>query len=256
MSFAMTNKLIKVDRVRSAEEAARLEGLGADLVGVSLVPDPRFADDRTVTVEQAAVIGRALHRATLVTTMELAGDPGRVLRTVAATRAGLVQPITGAIPPPEVRTALSDAGIGIVYANLEIAHDDDPGWIFSGYAGVPDLNAALFHADVLPEYRDSWAFLRDRAPEYGEDFQIGDLNELGRERPLVVGLDLTPDNAREIAGALPEVRGFALTLAGQGRRGDVRFHRYPDAERVLEIIGGTGRRGPEKANDHPMTRGD
>ncbi|WP_125807625.1 hypothetical protein [Actinoplanes sp. ATCC 53533] len=233
----MTNRLIKVDRVRSATEAARLEALGADLVGVSLTADARFSDDRTVTVEQAAVIGGALRRATLVTAMELGRDPGGVLRTVAATRAGMVQPITGAIPPADVRAALSDAGVGIVYGAIEIAHDDDPGWIFSAYADVPDLNAVLFHADVLPEYRESWAFLRDRAPEYEEEFQIADLNELGRERPLVVGLDFTPDNVGEIAGALPGVRGIALTLAEQGRRSDARFHRYDDAVRVLEEAG-------------------
>ncbi|MEU8228339.1 hypothetical protein AB0C12_01920 [Actinoplanes sp. NPDC048967] len=229
----MTNKLIKVDRVRSAAEAAGLEALGADLVGVSLTADPRFYDDRTVTVEQAAVIGRALQRATLVTAMELGKDPARVLRSVAATRAGMVQPITGAIPPPEVREALAGAGVGIVYGGIEIAHDDDPGWVFSAYAGEPDLNAVLFHVDVLPEYRDSWRFLRDRAPEYEEEFQIADLDELGRERPIVVGLDFTPDNVREIVTALPSVRGIALTLAEQGRRSDARFHRYADAVRVL-----------------------
>ncbi len=49
-----------------------------------------------------------------------------MLRTVAATRAGMVQPITGAIPPADVRAALSDAGVGIVYGKIEIAHDDDP----------------------------------------------------------------------------------------------------------------------------------
>jgi hypothetical protein len=234
----MTNKLIKVDRVRSAEEAAGLEALGADLIGVALAPDPRFSDDRTVTVEQAAAIGGALQRATLVTAMELGRDPDRVLRTVAATRAGMVQPITGAIPPAAVRAALGDAGVGIAYGNIEIAHDDDPGWVFSAYAGTPDLNASLFHADVLPEYRESWAFLRDRAPEYAEEFQIADLDELGRERPLVVGLDFTPGNVQEIVGALPGVRGIALTLAGQGRRGDVRFHRFADAVRVLEAVAG------------------
>ncbi|GAA3962088.1 hypothetical protein [Actinoplanes auranticolor] len=234
----MTNKLIKVDRVRSVAEATDLEALGADLIGVSLTADPRFHDDRTVTVEQAAAIGEALRRATLVTAMELAKDPDRVLRTVAATGAGMVQPITEAIPPPEVRRALSDTGVGIVYGGIEIAHDDDPGWVFSAYAGEPDLNAALFHADVLPEYRDSWVFLRDRAPEYGQEFQIADLDELGRERPIAVGLDFTADNVREIVAALPSVRGIALTLAGQGRRSDARFHRYADAVRVLQAARG------------------
>jgi hypothetical protein len=233
----MTNKLIKVDRIRSAEEAAAVERLGVDMVGVSLSPDPRFYDDRVVTVDQAAKIGEVLERATLVTAMELK-DRDLVMRTVAATRAGMVQPITGAIPAPEVRATLSDSGIGIVYGNIEIAHDDDPGWVFSPYADTPYLNAALFQADVLPEYRESWAFLRDKAPEYDEEFQIADLNELGRGRSLVVGLDFAPDNLQEIMAAIPEVRGIALTIAGKARRGDARFHSYADALRVLQTIGG------------------
>jgi phosphoribosylanthranilate isomerase len=233
----MTNKLIKLDRIRSVEEAATVEGLGADLIGVSLGPDPRFYDDRAVTIERAAAIGAALERATLVAAMELK-DRDLVMRTVAATRAGLVQPITGAIPTPEVRAALSDAGVGIVYDNLEIAHDDDPGWIFSAYADTPELDSVLFQAEVLPEYREAWAFLRDKAPEYEQEFQIADLNELGRERPLLVGLDFTPDNLHEIIAAIPQVRGIALTIAGKARRGDARFHSYADALRVLRTLGG------------------
>ncbi|BCJ48663.1 hypothetical protein Asp14428_01380 [Actinoplanes sp. NBRC 14428] len=229
----MTNKLIKVDRVRSAREAAEVEELGADLVGVSLGADPRFADDRTVTVEQAAEIGAALARATLVVAMELGRDPERVLRTVTAVRAGMVQPLVGTIPPADVREALSGAGVGIVYGGIEIAHDDDPGWIFGEYDDTPDLNAVLFHADVLPEYRQSWAFLRDKAPEFDDEFQIADLDRLARERPLVAGLDFTPENAGEILAALPGLRGIALTLAGQARRGDARFHPY---ERALEVL--------------------
>ena len=217
----------------SAEEAVALEAAGADLIGVSLAADPRFHDDRTVTVEQASAIGTALQRATLVAAMELAGVPGPVLRTVTALGAGMVQPITGALPPAGVRAALGDAGVGIVYGGIEIAHDDDPGWVFGAYADVPDLNAVLFHADVLPEYRDSWAFLRDRAPEFEDEFQVADLDGLGREWPLVVGLDFTAATVGEIMAALPAVRGIALTLGGQARRGDARFHSYGDALAVV-----------------------
>ncbi len=42
------NRLIEVDRVRSAEEAAGLEALGADLIGVALTADPRFSDAAVV----------------------------------------------------------------------------------------------------------------------------------------------------------------------------------------------------------------
>ena len=232
----MTNKLVKVDRVRSAEEAATVERWGADLVGVSLDEDPRFDDGRYVLAQQAAVIGEALRNASLVAAMDLADDPQRILELAATAGAGMVQPIAGAVPPPAVRKALTEKGIGIVYGGIEIAHDDDPGWIFSSYADTADLGAALFQAEVLPEYRDSWAFLRERAPEYDDEFQIADLEELARERPLLVGLDFTPDNVREIVVALPGVRGIAFTLAEQARRGDARFHTYADTLDVLRAL--------------------
>jgi len=230
----MRSELIKVDRVRSAAEAAALEAAGAGLIGVELDPDPRFADARTLTVGEAAAVRAALRRATLVAALDVAGDPAQVVRTIAAVGAGLVQPIGGAVPAPAVLAALHDVGIGVVHAGIEIAHDDDPSWVFSRYAD----GAALFQADVLPEYRDAWAFLRDRAPEYDEEFQIADLDELGRQRPLVVGLDFTPDNVTEIFAALPAVRGIALTLADGVRRDDVHVHTYPEALRIAQSVAG------------------
>ncbi|GIF02019.1 hypothetical protein [Paractinoplanes rishiriensis] len=228
----MTNKLIKVDRVRSAGEAREVEALGAGLVGVQLATDPRFADDRAVTVLEAAAIGRELRRAGLVLVMELR-DAERVRDVIAETGATLVQPIIGVVPPAEVRAAVRDAGAGIVYGGVEIAHDDDPGWVLSRYTDTPGLDAALFQADVLTEYRDSWAFLRDRAPEFDDEFQIDDLNDLARKYPLLVGLDFTPANVGEIAAALPDVRGFVLTIADQARRGDARCHPYAA---VLDVL--------------------
>ncbi|MEV4708411.1 hypothetical protein [Actinoplanes sp. NPDC049316] len=171
---------------------------------------------------------------------ELSGDLGRILRTVAAVGAGMVQPIVGTIPPAGVRSALDEAGVGVVYGGIEISHDDDPGWVFSRYADTPGLHAALFRADVLPEYRDSWVFLRDKAPEFEEEFQVGDLDGLARERPLLVGLDFTPGNVAEILAALPGVRGIALTLGGQARRGDVRFHPYDVALAVVRAAAPRG----------------
>jgi hypothetical protein len=145
----------------------------------------------------------------------------------------MVQPARRAVPPAGVRAALSDAGIRIVYGGIEIAHDDDPGWVLSDYVGEQDLGVAFFQADVLPEYRDSWAFLRDRAPGYDEEFQIADLDDLAAEHPLVVGLDFAPDNVREILGALPHIRGLMLTLGDRVRRGGVRYHSYRDALNAL-----------------------
>jgi len=234
----MTNELIKVDRVGSADEAAALERLGADLLGVDLAADPRFDDGREMSVERAAEIDRVLERATLVPVLDLSAGPERILRIADSLHARMVQTSRRAVPPADVRAALSDAGIGIVYAGIEIAHDDDPGWVLSDYTAERDLGVSFFQADVLPEYRDSWAFLRDRSPEFEDEFQIADLDGLAAGQPLVVGLDFTPGNVREIREALPHVRGLVLTLAESARRGGARFHSYAGTVATLRALYG------------------
>jgi hypothetical protein len=234
----MTNDLIKVDRVSSADEASALERLGVDLLGVDLTPDPRFDDGREITVEQAARIDRSLARATLVPVLELADEPARIVGIAQTLHARMVQPARRAVPPADVRAALSDAGVGIVYGGIEIAHDDDPGWVFGDFTDGQDLGASFFQVDVLPEYADSWAFLRDRSPEHEEEFQIDDLDDLASELPLVVGLNFTPHNVREILLALPHVRGLVLTLADSTRREGVRFHTYLDTLTTLQVLRG------------------
>jgi hypothetical protein len=234
----MTNDLIKVDRVRSADEATALEKLGADLLGVDLAPDPRFDDGREISVERAVEIDQVLGRATLVPVLDLADEPARIVRIARAVHARMVQPARRVVPPAAVRAALSDAGIGVVYGGIEIAHDDDPGWVLSDYTDEPELGVSFFQADVLPEYRDSWAFLRDRSPEFEEEFQIADLNDLATAHPLLVGLDFSPRNVREIVGALPHVRGLSFTLADRTRRDGVRFHSYPETLSTLRALRG------------------
>lgn len=99
----MTNKLIKVDRVRSVAEAVAVEELGAGLVGVALDEDPRFADRRVVSADLAAEIGRSLSRAKFVVELDFREDPREALRRAELLRPDLVQPITGAVPPDEMR---------------------------------------------------------------------------------------------------------------------------------------------------------
>lgn len=234
----MTNELIKVDRVRSVDEAVTLEKLGADLLGIDLTPDPRFDDGRTTSIERATAIYGALTRATLVPVLDLADDPDRILRIANATHARMVQPARRMVPPADVRARLSDAGIGIVYGGIEIAHDDDPSWILSDYLDEPGLEASFFQADVLPEYRDSWTFLRDRAPEYEEEFQLADLDEIAGRHPLLVGFNFTPGNVREIVSALPRVRGLVFTLADHAGRSGVHFRSYSETLAALQALRG------------------
>lgn len=233
----MMNKLIKVDRVHTPHEAAELERLGAGLLTVDLASDPRFADDRGLALDQAVEIGRALQRATLVPVLDLnTVEPRRALEVAKALGARSVQPVIRSVPPRPVRDLLSGEGIGVAYGGIEINHDDDPAWIFSAFDGQENLGATFFQVDVLPEYTDSWEFLRDSAPEH-EEFQIADLDDLAGRYPIVAGLDWTPENVYEILASVPNLRGLSFTLAERARFGGVRFFSYDDVVATLRALG-------------------
>ncbi|MFI1995442.1 hypothetical protein [Actinoplanes sp. NPDC020271] len=233
----MTNKIIKVDRVQSASEAAALEARGVTMIAVDLAVNARFADHRTLTVGQAVEVTAAVRAATVVAAMDLSNDePDRLIAAARRVGASLVQPLVNAVPPHAVRSALRAAHLGIVYAGIEVSHDDDPSWVFSGHDDYPDLNATLFQVDVFSEYRDAWQFLRDESPEYPEEFQIDDLNGLAGGRPILATLDFTPANIGEILAKLPRIAGITIVLADQTSRTDLHFHSYPDALSTLAAL--------------------
>ncbi len=68
-------KMIKLDRVCSVGEATAVEALGANIIGVSLSQDSRFADDRIVSIDLARSIQRSLTKAQFVAQMDFRNDP-------------------------------------------------------------------------------------------------------------------------------------------------------------------------------------
>ncbi len=77
------------------------------------------------------------------------------------------------------------------------------------------------------------------AQDIADQFSAADLEDLAAEYPVLVGLDFTPANIREIAEAVPSARGLALTLAERATRGDARFHTCADAVRAIEALNNT-----------------
>ena len=60
---------------------------------------------------------------------------------------------------------------------------------------------------------------------------------MAAQYPMLVGLDFTPGNIREIAEAVPSTRGLAITLAERSTRGNARFHTYAEAVRAIDGLG-------------------
>ncbi len=140
------------------------------------------------------------------------------------------------IPPPTVRETLNSAGIRIIYASIEISHDDDPSWILSRYDDLTDRSAALFQVDVMPEYANAWEILRDETPDYADEFHLEDLNQLGIDNAIIASLNVTPGNVTEIISSLPALQGITLTLADNVTRADVHVIRYEAALDVLRAL--------------------
>lgn len=246
------NKIVKIDRIGSTTEAEAFAALGTDLLTVCLDPDPRFADDRTVTTQAATAIRSACGGSRMVAALDLRERPERALEVAVAVGANFVQPINYEIPPLDLRRELLRAGIGIVYSNIEVAHDDDPSWILSRFADVPELGAAYLHLDLLPEYRDSWAFLRDSSPEYDEELQIQDINGLADDHDLLIGLNFTAENLPQILAAMPGIAGIALTLGDRPNRDDVH---HTDPATAFEVVNALRRFDTQCVLRHDARRG-
>lgn len=225
--------VIKVDRVCSLEEAKSFEALGATHISVALNPDPRFEDERSVSRDSARSIKQGLRKAKLVGELDFTLEPSRAVDMAIGVGFDAVQPSGTHIPSQDIRNTLSRQGIGLIYANIEVAHDDDPSWILSRYDDEGELNCIFFQVDLLPEYRNSWDVLRNESPDYEDEIQIEDIKQLSSIHDIVVITDYTPDNILEIAEALPEAMGVALVLGSKPTRSDARCF---DPAQALEIL--------------------
>jgi uncharacterized membrane-anchored protein len=52
---------------------------------------------------------------------------------------------------------------------------------------------------------NSWQFLRTECPQYPEELQIDDINNLAEQYPLLVSLDFSTDNLLQIIKSMPNI---------------------------------------------------
>lgn len=228
--------VIKIDRVRTSAEAEMIEALGATMIGVSLHPDPRFQDDRIISVESALAIKRSLKGAKYVGELDFFNYPAQSLEIARTVEFDYVQPQDGRALPADLRHALRVAGMGVIYANIEVSHDDDPAWILSRYEDEIDLDAAYFQISLLSEYEDSWHFLTHESPDYEEEIQVEDINQLSQQHNVLVVLDYTPHNVLEIIHTFSAIQGIALVLGDKSSRDDLHYMHLSTAETILRTI--------------------
>lgn len=242
--------LVKVQRVRSADEAMTLERLGVDIIGVSLAPEHGaglFDDDRALSVAAAEAVGQSLTRARLALALAdpVTDDAAEVLDLARRCAAAHILVPAFDLPAPAVTHALAAARIGLIVGRLDASHDDDPGWILSPLddlngeldEGLDDASAVTAEVQLLPDHDGAWHFLTTECPKFPDDLQLADIEALAHTRSLLVSVDATPGNVHDILQTLPSIQGISLTLGTlTAGRYDVHVIGFDDAAAVVRTI--------------------
>lgn len=202
---------VKIDRVTSPHVAHALEELGADLIGVPLVQDLRFADQRAIDVRAAAEITSALRRAAVVAHVSPDAEPDRLIADLKAAEIRHVEFAAHPRPPLVLRARLRAAAIGIGYCRLVASHDDDPSWILSGLDDLGTEQVERVELELLPEVDDPWSTLRDSTPAFEEELHLEDIESLAAGHPLFVSMGGSAIPA-EIDDRLPSVAGLSFHI--------------------------------------------
>jgi hypothetical protein len=226
--------LKKVDRVKDINEAIQLEKLEVDFIGISLIDDPRFTDDRKVSEATALSIRNVLKKSALVGEIALDSDWEQILPLIKKIGFDYIQVWGNQIIPWEFQQELSRLNIGIIYSNIEASYEDDPAWILSDANDLQIINNTFFQIDFLGDMENSWNYLKQEAPNYPDDeLQIQDINHLAEQYPLFITLDYTPDNVLEIINQLSEINGITMTIAESSQRNDLHYFNYVA---ILDIL--------------------
>ena len=229
-------KILKVDRVSSIQEAITLEELGANAICVSLAKNVRFDDKRVISLETAIEIKRSLKKAKYIGEVDFECNASELIETAKLVGFDILQPNTHNIPNIEHIKLLKAEEIRISYSYIEVTHDDDPAWIMKHFENLEELNAMYFQLDVLSEYPDSWDFLKFSSPEYPEEVQIKDINTLAKKWPLIVSLDYSPINIREIVNTLTDIQGINMVLADSSPRQDIHYLDFASVTEILKAL--------------------
>ncbi|MBC9914050.1 hypothetical protein [Chitinophaga varians] len=233
----MNDFLLKVDRVATVEEAMALEQLGVDLITVSVMEDVRFPDTRSVDIPTALAIRNALQHCKLI--IEFPHDV-RAIDTVPILNE--ISPVCVqyngyGLPGDDFIHEMQRRGLSIIYAGIEASHDDDGSWVAGFHNEASrELNRVYLQIDLIPEYNDSWDYLKQEAWKYSDSLQQEDILEIGEKFPLLVTTDIDAFNVREIIEELHTVEGITFILCDVAPKWAVHTFEYEDVVLILQQL--------------------
>jgi hypothetical protein len=227
--------LIKVDRVRSEQEAIELENLGVQLICTTIDPIYVFDDNRKISLEKLRDIGKVLNQSKLCCELNIHNYSIDLLRQI---NCKYIQISSHKMIELELRQALEREGIGIIYSDLNISYDHDPSWIMIPFEGeeTATLNASYYNIELLADVNDSWNFFSNECPNYPDELQVTDVEELASEYPILIGLDYSVKNIEEIINSFSNIKGISFRIGEYLPKNCIHRIDYSELIKILILL--------------------
>jgi len=229
----MSKIITKVDRVSTVKEAIKFQELDVDIIGISLSKNINFIDNRDIEEDVALEIIKALKKAKSVVEISVNNNFNQILDVIEKLEVDYFQPLGKEILPIDFKKELNKKGVGIIYSDIQVSYDYDPSWILS-HLPSKVINNCYYQIDILGGMENSWQFLRTECPQYPEELQIDDINNLAEQYPLLVSLDFSTDNLLQIIKSMPNIKGVSMILGDKSCRNDIHHFQYSEVVNILE----------------------
>jgi hypothetical protein len=218
------NFKIKIDRVKSLEQALELENLNVNIISIYLKED--------VDINLLLELKRNLNYTKIAIEISDNIDLQSIIRT---SKPDFIQISNNKHLSSEDIEVLKKFNINIIYSEITASYDDDPSWLILNN-NSPFKNY-FYQIDFLGDVKNSWNFLKNEVSKYKEELQIKDIIDLGESYPIMISLDFSSENISEIISDLKTIKGFYMTLKSDDlERNDIHYFDYKDVIQILENL--------------------
>lgn len=213
---------LHVSRVADVAEAEALLAAGADYVGFQcddlalfdLAPNPLWSDGRMVYAADIPDLMGHLPSGRCVIDLPRERIAAEDLAAIVSGGGTCIQISDFQTPDDTALAAIEAAGLGIIYSGRYLSPGDGP--LLPALKASPLPLCAALELQVFPSEGDAFALLLGASTDpSGEIVTLAEIDALATALPLILSLNVTPQNAREIVECLHDtaVLGLGITLS-------------------------------------------
>lgn len=193
------NYRVKVDNVRSIDEATSLCSAGADIISA-----------RPEVLSGFGSVDSILDRLCVCFDLTKCSEQSCVDFLQQSPEFNYVEFAGHILPSRQFVSNVISGRSQIIFSQINADHDTDPSWILSRHLEEAYDVDCVYQLLLACDIANGWNWLMRDADE--ETLQNSDIDRISRTYRTMITVDFTPNNVKEIVEALPTVEGFALPV--------------------------------------------